>query len=85
MKLFSFKKMSKLGYNHIMTAQALIGRKLKVARKKLDLKQVEVAKKADINTNYYARIERGEENPSLETLKKLTKILKIKSSDILSF
>lgn len=36
-------------------------------------------------TDYYARIERGEENPSLEIIKGLTTALKIKSSDILPF
>lgn len=35
--------------------------------------------------NYYARIERGEENPSFEVIKGLTAALKIKSSDFLPF
>lgn len=61
------------------------GRKLKKARLKAILTQKELAEKLGVHVNYYARIERGEENPSLDTLKKLTKILKIKSSDILSF
>ena len=60
-------------------------RSLKSARIKAKLTQKQLAEKLGLNTNFYARIERGEENPSLETLKKLTKILKIKSSDILSF
>lgn len=59
--------------------------KLRVNRLKAKLTQKELAEKLGVHVNYYARIERGEENPSLETLKKLTKILKIKSSDILSF
>lgn len=58
---------------------------LRKARLKAKLTQKELADKLGLHVNYYARIERGEENPSLETLKKLTKILKIKSSDILSF
>jgi len=33
-----------------------IGKKLKDARKSLGLKQSEVAEKADISVNYYARI-----------------------------
>jgi len=67
-----------------MTSQN-IGKKLKMARKKLNLKQSEVAKKADISVNYYARIERDEENPTLETLKKICQALKVKSTDILPF
>lgn len=58
---------------------------LKKARIKSKLTQKQLAEKLGINTNYYARIERGEVNPSLETLKQLTKILKVKSSDILPF
>jgi len=62
-----------------------IGKKLKDARKKLGLKQSDVAEKADISINYYARIERNEENPTLETLERVLKALKLKSSDVLSF
>jgi transcriptional regulator with XRE-family HTH domain len=62
-----------------------IGKKLKDARKKLGLKQYDVAEKADISVNYYARIERNEENPTLETLERVLKALKLKSSDVLSF
>ncbi len=62
-----------------------IGKKLKDTRKKLGLKQSDVAEKADISVNYYARIERNEENPTLETLERVLKALKLKSSDVLSF
>ena len=62
-----------------------IGKKLKDARKRLGLKQSDVAEKADISVNYYARIERNEENPTLETLERVLKALKLKSSDVLSF
>lgn len=62
-----------------------IGKKLKEARKELGLRQVDVADKADISVNYYARIERDEENPTLETIKRILKVLKVKSSDILPF
>ena len=62
-----------------------IGKKLKDARKKLGLKQSDVAEMADISVNYYARIERNEENPTLETLERVLKALKLKSSDVLSF
>jgi transcriptional regulator with XRE-family HTH domain len=62
-----------------------IGKKLKGTRIKLGLKQSDVAKKAEISINYYARIERDEENPTIETLEKILKVLKVKSSDILPF
>jgi len=73
-----------LSYNNIMSPHK-IGKKLKVARLELGLKQTEVAKKANISENYYARIERDEENPTLETIERILKVLKVKSSDILPF
>lgn len=70
-----------------MTSSSLpiIGRKLREAREKQHLTQVEVAEKADISTNHYAQIERGEANASIETLENILKALNIKSSKILPF
>ena len=62
-----------------------IGKKLKEARKKLNMTQIDIANKADISVNYYARIERDEQNPTLETMERILKVLKVKSSDILPF
>jgi len=61
------------------------GKKLKEIRVKRDMTQAEVATKAGITINYYARIERGEENPSFEVIKGLTYALKIRSSELLPF
>lgn len=55
-----------------------LGNKLKLAREKKKMTQAEVAKKADLNTNYYAVIERGEVNPSVETLSKILEALGVK-------
>lgn len=63
----------------------MIGRKLREAREKQHLTQVEVAEKADISTNHYAQIERGEANASIETLENILKALNVKSSKILPF
>lgn len=68
-----------------MNAQTKIGKNLKKARIKAKLTQKTVSELVDVHVNYYARIERDEETPSLEILKKLAKILKVKSSDILPF
>ena len=62
-----------------------IGKNLKTARKRAQLTQAEVAEKAEIHPNYYAKIERGEIQPALDTLEKIFKILKVKSSEILPF
>lgn len=70
-----------------MTKDSLqtIGRKLREAREKQHLTQVEVAEKADISTNHYAQIERGEANASIDTLENILKALNVKSSKILPF
>lgn len=56
-----------------------VGKKIKVARLKAKLTQAEVANKADIGTNYFAQIERGEVNPSLEKLHKISEVLGIRA------
>ncbi|MEO8581223.1 MAG: helix-turn-helix transcriptional regulator [Patescibacteria group bacterium] len=61
-----------------------LGTKLKAAREKAELTQAEVASASGVNVNYYARIERGEENPSYEKLTKIMKALEIKSLDVSS-
>lgn len=62
-----------------------IGKKLRDAREKLKLTQVDVAEKADISVNYYAMLERGEKNVTAEVLGRLAMGLRVKSSDILPF
>lgn len=52
--------------------------KLKSARKKEGLTQLEVADKTGMDVTYYARIERGEINTSYDKLQKIAKVLKIK-------
>lgn len=59
-----------------------LGRKLRTAREKAGLTQSELAKKADINANYYAVVERGEGNLSYEKLQRILKVLNVKSLDV---
>lgn len=65
-------------YIFCMAQDNKIGNKLRKARLKLGLTQSEVARGADMTVNYYAMIERGEVNPSLEKIESLTKVLKLK-------
>lgn len=62
-----------------------IGQKLQSARRHQNFTQAEVAKRVGTNTNYYAKLERGEAVPSLKMLEKVIKVLGIKSSDVLPF
>ncbi len=54
-----------------------IGKIFKEAREKAGLTQAEVAKKAGINVNYYARVERGEPESRAIVLNKIAKALGI--------
>ncbi|AHB40771.1 MAG: hypothetical protein ACD_25C00269G0006 [uncultured bacterium] len=62
-----------------------IASKLRKIRLKKGMKQVDVADKAGLNSNYYARVERGEAIPTVVTLKKILTALKVKSSEVLTF
>lgn len=66
----------------ITKKQKSIGEQLREAREKLHLTQLEVAKASDVSTNYYAQMERDDVNPSVEKLKQVKKILKIKEIKI---
>jgi putative transcriptional regulator len=46
-------------------------------RKKLKLKQSEVAEKSGISRSFYINIESGTRNPSLRTASKIAKVLEV--------
>ncbi len=54
-------------------------------RKKAGLTQEQVAEKTDISWRQIQRIEKGVSIPSLETLAKLVKVLKISDADVLNY
>jgi transcriptional regulator with XRE-family HTH domain len=56
-----------------------LGNKLRKAREHAGMSQADLAKKADISTNYYAEVERGEKRISYEKLQSVLKALNIKS------
>ncbi len=61
------------------TVRKELGERLRTIRERARLTQAEVASQAGVDHNYYARIERGMANPSLEKLYRIMKVLKIKS------
>jgi len=63
--------------------QKQFGKELKQRREAAKLTQADVAEKAGVSVNYYARIERGEENPTLEKIQGIKKALGIKSKTII--
>ena len=62
-----------------------IAQKIKQVRTEKGLTQLDVAEKSGVSVNYFARIERADVKPSVETLEKVVKALGVKSSDILPF
>lgn len=76
----------KLHYNiNMETPKKAFSKKIRAIRDKKKMTQAEVALKAGITVNYYSRVERGEENPTYDTIMALAKALGVKSSDILPF
>ncbi len=61
-----------------------LGDQLKKARENVTLTQAEVASAVGVHVNFYARVERGVETPSIENLQKIMKVLKIKKLNITS-
>lgn len=67
------------------TTTKKVAKKIKEIRLSKGLTQVDIAEKADMNSNYYAKIERGEVKPSADAYEKIAKALHVKSSDIFPF
>lgn len=62
-----------------------VAKKLKALRLERDLTQAELAEKASMSANYYAKIERGLVRPSVDMYERIAKALKATSSDIFPF
>ena len=54
-------------------------------RKQLRYTQKEVAELAGIDSNYYAKVERGNGVPSLKTLYKIAKALNVTITEIVNY
>lgn len=60
-----------------------IGMRIKVLREKRGLSQEELATRAGISRGYLARLETGRHEPTLTTLEKLAKALRVKVARLL--
>ena len=67
----------------IKNATLLVGKKLNQLRNNKGLTQEDLAYKAGLNRAYVGYIERGERNPSTETLAKIAKALRTSLKDLL--
>lgn len=62
----------------------MIGTRIKEIRNKKGLTQEQLSEKMEINPKYLSSIERGNENPTLNTLIKLSKSLEVDLGEIFS-
>jgi transcriptional regulator with XRE-family HTH domain len=67
-----------------MNTKQMIGARIKQIRNRKGLTQDQLAEKMEISPKYLSSIERGRENPTLDTLIKLSDSLDVKISDIFS-
>jgi transcriptional regulator with XRE-family HTH domain len=60
----------------------MLGRKLKTLRSQRELSQATLAKQVGVTQPYIAALEKGRENPTLSTLAKLAKALKVTVAEL---
>ena len=60
----------------------MLGAAVRVRRRALGLSQEEFAEKVDCHRNFVGRIERGEQNPTVDTLVRIARALRCKISDL---
>lgn len=60
-----------------------LGERIISERSKKKLSQEQVALLSDIDRTYFARIEEGKANPSVKVLNKISKILKVRLTELL--
>ena len=61
-----------------------LGYRINELRKKLDMTQEDLAFKVGVDRSYMGFVERGEKNPTLDKLIKLSKALQISLSELFS-
>lgn len=60
-----------------------MGRRIRAARKALNLTQEEASERCDITSSYYGNLERGDKKMSVETLVKLSEGLGVSADSLL--
>lgn len=61
------------------------GQKMQKVRQDQGVTQEELAAKLSMHRTYIGLIERGQRNPTVRTLYKITKVLKVSASELLPF
>ena len=68
-----------------MDLKQMIGARIKEIRRKKGITQEQLSERMGINPKYLSSIERGKENPTLNTMISLAESLDVKIADLFSF
>jgi len=68
-----------------MDVLILLGNQIKQIRKGLKLTQAQLADKAGLSTNFIALLENGKRSASVDTLYRISKVLKVELKDMFDF
>ena len=68
-----------------MNVKELIGKRIKEARQARKLSQEALSEKVSLSAKYLSSIERGKENPTLETLIRLADALELEASELFNY
>jgi len=70
---------------HRENKRVLLGRRIRIIRKAKGWTQEQLGSKADISYKFIGEIERGQQNPSFDTLVKIADALEIELFDLFRF
>ena len=62
--------------------RVILGKEIRVQRKRAGLTQEKLAEKAELHPNYLGRVERGEEQVSIASLRRIAKALGVRVRDL---
>jgi len=68
-----------------MDVLVLLGNRIRQLRKNLKLTQADLADKAGLSTNFIALLEKGKRSASVDTLFRISKVLKVELKDLFDF
>jgi len=68
-----------------MNIKSLIGTRIKQLRKSRGLSQEELSEKVEMSSKYLSSIERGKENPTLDTFMKLAQALHVEVFELFNY
>jgi transcriptional regulator with XRE-family HTH domain len=68
-----------------MSVKELIGKRIKEARQAKRLSQEALSEKIGMSAKYLSSVERGKENPTLDTLIKLADALEVEASELFNY